>query len=505
MSHLSTPRARRARPDAVTGVAVLLALVLSVSLAGTGQAAQVGAAAAGSSDGATAGVAPAEAVAAAADPRPNIFFYNLDDLRDAFPGGIDPLRFMPKTRAWMADGRRYSQMFVVDPSCCPSRASMMTGRYPHNNGVRDQQDGPAFDGARSMACYLRNAGYGTYLAGKFLTTWPKTSRPPCFDRSTVMWGGYRDVAVRVDGVAQTAAGYSTTYLGNRGRQYISTALSSTAPFFLYEAPQAPHWAAINNPNGTVSRLAVPDTQYASAPVGTCSGVPEADRSDKPAYVRSMNHTTAQAQAMCQSQMRAVMSADDQFAATMQQLSDRGVLNNTLVILSSDNGFMWGEHGRWEKFVPYEPSIRVPLLVRWPGRFAAGTDTNRLVSYLDLLPTMLQAANITLPAGAPRLDGESLLQATRRTTMYSEYYVDGANPNIPSWRMVRTASAKYIHTYNAQGAVIAREYYNLANDPAENTNLLGDSSTANDPPASTVTDLTNRLNAFATCSGSGCVR
>ena len=61
---------------------------------------------------------------------------------------------------------------------------------------------------------------------------------------------------------------------------------------------------------------------------------------------------------------------------MQLLADRGVLDNTLVIFSSDNGYMWGEHGRWEKFVPYEPSIRVPLLVRWPGHFAAGTDTTR---------------------------------------------------------------------------------------------------------------------------------
>ena len=102
---------------------------------------------------------------------------------------------------------------------------------------------------------------------------------------------------------------------------------------------------------------------------------------------------------------------------MQLLSDRGVLNNTLVILSSDNGYMWGEHGRWEKFVPYEPSIRVPLLVRWPGRIIAGTDSARIVSYLDLLPTMLEAAGVPMPS-TPPLDGESLLRPTRRTTMYS---------------------------------------------------------------------------------------
>jgi arylsulfatase A-like enzyme len=447
--------------------------------------------------------APADLAAAAA--KPNIFVYNLDDLRDAFPGGIDPLQFMPKVRQWMGAGTRYTQTFVADPSCCPSRSSLMTGRYPHNNGVFNQQDGPKFDGPHAMACYLKNNGYATYEDGKFLTTWPKTKLPPCFDHSTVIWGGYNNSASRVDGVARTLTGYSTAALGVRGREYITQALAGTKPFLLYETPQAPHWTDINNPDGTVSKLAVPDVPYRNAAVGACAGVPEADRSDKPAYVRIMNFTQTQATAMCQSQLRAIMTADDEFGATMQLLFDRGVLANTLVIFTSDNGYMWGEHGRWEKFVPYEPSIRVPLIVRWPGHFTAGVNSTRTVSYLDLLPTMLEAAGVTLPAGSPPLDGESLLQASRpRTMMYSEYYNDTANKNIPSWRMVRTSTAKYIQTYNATGGIIAREYYNLTNDPAEKTNLLGDGNAANDPPASTITNLANRLSRFSTCSGVNCV-
>jgi N-acetylglucosamine-6-sulfatase len=488
---------RTTGPRAFLSVALLSAAMAVSTLAGvsaTGPAAH----------GARSTATFAGPQSAAAATRPNIFFYNLDDLRDHFPGGIDPLQFMPKTRAWMADGQRYTQMFIADPSCCPSRAAMMTGRYPHNNGVLDQQDGPLFDGPHSMACYLRNAGYATYLDGKFLLSWPKSTLPPCFTASTVIWGGYSNVSARVNTSWQTASGYSTTYLGNRGRQYITTALNGTAPFLLYETPHAPHWSEVRNPDGSISKLAVPDTQYATAPVGTCSGVPEPDRSDKPAYVRKMNHTTAQGQAMCQSQMRAIMSADDQFAATMQLLSDRGVLDDTLVILSSDNGYMWGEHGRTEKFVPYEPSIQVPLLVRWPGHIAAGTDSTRLVSSVDLLPTMLEAAGIALPTSPP-LDGESLLGPSQRTLSYSEYYVDGANPLTPSWKMVRTPTAKYVQTYDTSWRVIAREYYNLTADPAENLNLLGDGNTSNDPPAATVTDLTNQLNAFATCAGAACVK
>jgi arylsulfatase A-like enzyme len=461
---------------------------------------------AASAAGGRSGTQDAAAPAAATAARPNVFFYNLDDLRDVFPGGIDPLDYMPQVRTWMAAGRRYQKSFVVNPSCCPSRSSLMTGRYPHDNGVLLEGDGASFDYPHSMACYLDGAGYATYEDGKFLTTWPPDQQPPCFDHSTVMFGGYNDVNVRIDGVSQKAPGYSTTYLGGRGREYIAAALAGSAPFLLYETPQAPHWAKVTLPDGTTTSLAVPDAKYQNAPVGPCAGIPESDRSDKPAYLRRNSVvTTAQAQQVCESMLRAVMTADDEFGATMQLLADRGVLDDTLVIVSSDNGFNWGEHGRMSKFVPYEPSMRVPLLVRWPGHIAAGTSATRLVSSVDILPTILQAARVTLPAGAPPLDGESLFRPSSRTTLYGEHHHDPVVPAVNTWRMVRTATAKYVENYDSSGAVVFREYYNLVKDPAEHTNLLGDATTANDPPAATVTDLASKLTAYATCSGSACVR
>jgi hypothetical protein len=119
--------------------------------------------------------------------------------------------------------------------------------------------------------------------------------------------------------------------------------------------------------------------------------------------------------------------------------------------------------------------------------------------------MLEAAGVTRPAGAPAFDGESLLRASARTTMFSEYYKDSANGNVPTWKMVRTQTAKYVQTYNSTGGVSFREYYDLAADPDELTNLLGDASSANDPPAATVTSLTTRLNQMATCAGAACIR
>ena len=491
------PRRIRAVP-----LAVLMSMVVLLGLA-------AGPAAGGESDVPPVGLSGTQAAdtpAPAPAVRPNVFFYNLDDLRDAFPGGIDPLDYMPQVRTWMAAGRRYQKSFVVDPSCCPSRSSLMTGRFPHNNGVLRQGDGPLFDFTHSMACYLDGAGYATYVDGKFLTTWPVKQRPPCFDHSTVMAGGYNDVNVRVDGVLQTAPGYSTTYLGARGREYITEALSGSAPFLLYETPQAPHWVDVTQPDGTTTSLAIPDAKYKDAPVGPCAGIPEADRSDKPVYVRRATVVTkAQAQQVCASMIRAIMTADDEFGATMQLLADRGVLDDTLVIFSSDNGFSWGEHGRMSKFVPYEPSMRVPMLMRWPGHIAVGTSRTRLVSYVDILPTILQAANVSLPAGAPALDGESLLRPTRRTALYGEHHNDPVIANVNTWRMVRTANAKYIENYDAAGAVVFREYYDLIKDPSERINLLGDASPDNDPPAATLAGLASTLTAYSTCSGSACVR
>lgn len=453
------------------------------------------------------GTAPASATSrspVAAEP-PNIFVYNLDDLRDEVPGGVDPLDYMPKVTQWMQTGVRYEQSFVVDPACCPSRASLMTGRYPHNNGVRLQSQGPSFDYQHSMACYFDSAGYETFVAGKFLTTWPKTLRPPCFDHSTVMWSGYHNSQMRLDGVLRRSRGYSTTVLGAAGRAYITDALDGQQPFLLYETPQAPHWVTVQNPDGTSSRLAVPEAQYASAPVAPCAGPVESDRSDKPAYVRRYSQTTAQGQAMCASQLRAIMTADDEFDATMQLLQDRGVLKDTLVVFTSDNGYMWSDHGRTEKFVPYEPSIRVPMLLRWPGNISAGTDQTRQVSYLDVLPTLMEAAGVSLPPGAPPLDGESLLSPSQRTTMYAEYYRDTSNDKTPTWRMVRTPEMKYVQTYDQSGNVTFREYYRLSSDPTELTNVLADGNPGNDPPSTELAALAAEIDTFASCSGRGCVR
>ena len=435
---------------------------------------------------------------------PNVFLYNFDDLRDEVAGGIDPLAYLPKTARWLADGTRFATTYVAEPSCCPSRSSLFTGRFPHNNGVRLQGDGAKFDAEGSMACYLQEAGYSTYQVGKFLTTWPRDKVPPCFSHSTVMWGGYEDVGIKTDGVAGVAPGYSTSFLGQRGREYIDDALEQGKPFLLYQAPHAPHTSDVTAPGQGRKELAVPEERYAGAEVESCTAPPEVDRSDKPPYVRWVTKTPEQSRELCESQLRSLRSADDEIDATLSLLRERGVLDDTLVIVTSDNGYLWGEHGRHAKFVPYEPSVRVPLLVRWPERVPAGVDAGRQVSYLDILPTVLAAAGVPPDPDRP-LDGESLLSPSKRDTVYAEYWLDSANGSMPTWRMARTPAAKYVQIYDEAGQVTFREYYDLAVDPTEELNLLGDDDPANDPPSDVVADFAAKLAAFGTCAGVDCLR
>jgi N-acetylglucosamine-6-sulfatase len=415
---------------------------------------------------------------AAPPARPNILLVNTDDQR------AGTMSAFPKIARWAAGARTYPRFQTGIPSCCPSRAAMFSGRYPHNNGVLRQADAARLDMATTVQASLRGAGYHTAMAGKFLVSWRLRDAPPSFERYTTIGRGYRDYDANVDGRIRRVQQYSTTFLGERLRTYLRGFEADDArPWFAYYAPQAPH------PDGDGLRsTAVPDTAYAGAPVPRCVRPNEADRSDKPPYVRTVAYREAEYQAVCASQLRALRSVDDQVDALLRQLAADGELANTLVILTSDNGYQWGEHGWTAKFLPYLPSVRVPLLMRWDGHLAAGTD-NRLATVVDLAPTMLAAAGVPVP----RRDGRSLLGPPGHGDLYSEYFRDPANGNgIPTWAALYDGGRHYVETYGPDGARTFREYYDLRSDPGENLNLLGDASTANDPPPAVLAAVAAKL-------------
>jgi arylsulfatase A-like enzyme len=436
-------------------------------------------------------VVASQAVAA---ERPNILLINLDDAR------FDALQYMPKTAGWMAPGVNFSNARVAIPSCCPSRATMFTGRYAHGNGVTRQSEGLQLDTEHTLARYLQSAGYSTAMAGKFLVSWPRSTPPPGFNRHTVIWGGYYNYEARLQGVSRQVSEYSTVFLGEQLRTHLREfEASDSTPWFGYLATQAPHIS-----DGWKT-LPVPETKYASSPVGNCAEPSEADRSDKPTYVTWVQADPGYDQQLCAAQIRTLMTVDDEIDLTLRQLQTDGELANTMVIFTSDNGYFWGEHGWTGKFLPYEPAVRVPLRIRWDGHLTSRTDS-RLASIIDIFPTITETIGI---APSRALDGRSLLRYNNlRSEIFSEYFNDADNGStIPTWSSLTSTTRKYVENsiVNSSGqTTLVREYYNLQTDPGELVNLLQDGDSANDPSASELASWAQRLTNARACGGNSCM-
>jgi arylsulfatase A-like enzyme len=421
-------------------------------------------------------VRPARAVDGA---RPNILVFVTDDQR------IDGLSVMPKTASWFrAGGTTFPNGVVTTPLCCPSRASIFTGRFAHNHGVRRNEDPVAvraLDQSLTIERYLHDAGYHTAIGGKFLNTWPNTTTPPYFDRS------------RLGEAYEPGGAYQTDVLGDFAVQSLNAWEPSDAtPWFLYLAPKAPH------------EPYTAQAKYANAPVPAWNGPPsvfEPDRSDKPAWVRAESHTPAEANSIRIAQSRTLMSVDDLVDRVMGRLDALGE-TNTLAVFLSDNGYFWGEHGVVDtKRLPYLESVEVPFHLRWPGHVAPGAVDPRLVGGIDLAPTFLDAAGLAAPQNHP-MDGVSLLSGFRRSRIHLEYYRSTDSQKWPSWAASLTPTSEYVEWYDDDLQTISfREYYDLANDPWQLTNLFGDGNPGNDP---NLAPLHAAVAADSVCSGAACL-
>jgi len=416
---------------------------------------------------------------------PNVLLIQLDDARS------DTLAVMPAVRRWFADaGTSFPNAYVTTPSCCPSRAALMSGQYDHNNGQLSQ-DSPGFDETRSVQHYLYDAGYLAGHSGKFIHWYDLSRIGRWWDRWNYFKGGYSDVAMNRDGYTHTSSGYSTVITIDRALDHAESfnEFDDARPWFMQVTPIAPH------------RPATPEAKYASAAVPAYAPDPsvgEADRSDKPAFVRNFNFTLAEATAERTQMLRTLLSVDEQVDRLMTRLQQLGELDNTIAIFTSDNGIFWGEHGLPEKFMPYFRATTVPLLIRWPGHLAAGTTDSRPVANIDLAPTILAAAGVPSPH---LMDGRNIMNGFSRTELFTEYWLDPANGGVhQTWASIRTTGYEYNVYYTSTGAVSFREYYDLVADPYELTNLLADGVPSNDP---NVTTIHNRLTGYRTCQGSTC--
>lgn len=398
---------------------------------------------------------------------PNVVIVLTDDQR------WDTLSAMPTVQSELvAKGVTFSNAFVVNPLCCPSRASILTGKYSHSTKVYTNGGFRLFDDSSTLATWLRKAGYRTGFFGKYLNSYAGTyvprgwSRWVAFTPSNVdNYLGYR---LNVDGSlvprGSLPGDYSTDVLAAEAESFIRE--DATGPFFALFAPYSPH-----NP-------ATPAPRHARAFPGLQPWRPasynEPNVSDKPAWVRDQQQLSPESQTSLDGfrarQLRSLLSVDDAVGRLLDVLAETGRLEDTLVILMSDNGLLWGEHRLTGKQAPYEESIRVPLVVRF-DRLATGTRTEtRQALNVDVAPTVAALAGVA----APGAEGRSLvpLLQNRSVDWRGEFLVEslrsGPNADVPTYCAVRGRRYAYV-AYGTR----EEELYDLAVDPRQLDNRTAD--------------------------------
>ncbi len=438
------------------------------------------------------------AAAEAFGKRPNVLLILSDDQP------LKTMSAMPRTKRWFGqEGVKFPHAFATTPTCCPSRASILTGRYAHNHGVLNNADAPKLDSTLTITRALRNAGYRTGIFGKYFNSMPIEDKPRHFDEWAIfnVPGAYYNRNWNVNGKVRRIAEYSTTYIGDRTLEFMkNTERRDDQPWFAYVTPSAPHSGFTAEP------------KYQDAPVTPWTGRPSLYEgnpnvdpggfSDKPQYIQDAK--PKKGRRLRKNQLRTLVSVDDMNQRLRAKLRRLGEEENTLVFYMSDNGYLWGDHNKVSKFVPYTPSIKVPLYMSWPALVEGGRTDRRLTANIDLPTTILEAAGIA--GTTPALDGRSLVdQSWTRDRMLTESFVnvEAFTTDLPPWASLRDNKMQYVEYYGEGGEIVFREYYDLKEDPFQLLNLLGDDDTGNDPPAEELEALHVQLEADRRCAGPAC--
>jgi arylsulfatase A-like enzyme len=432
---------------------------------------------------------------------------------------VESMRVMPNVKRLLADrGATFENSFVSFSLCCPSRATFLTGEYAHNHGVLSNQAPyggyEALDGSNTLPVWLQRAGYATVLLGKYLNEYglrdPREIPPgwtewhASVDPSTYDYYGYTlNENGRLVRYGRDPAAYQTDVYARKAAAIIRRRAAAASPFFLWMAFLAPH------AGGPSRHDRPPDTplpaprhlgRFASKPLPRPPSFNEADVSDKPGGVRSRPLLDAARIAKVTERYRlrleSLLAVDEAVARIVQALEQSGELDDTLIIFTSDNGYLLGEHRiPTGKVAVYEPSTRVPLVMRGPG-IRPGLRLRQAVANVDLAPTIVEAARAK-PGHA--MDGESLWPVLEDPGIYWGrdllHEGPGGAPSVLQFTALRTPRWLYAKYFSG-----AEELYDLATDPDELTNLRAD------PAAAAVRDeLRARLATLRDCAGDVCRR
>jgi choline-sulfatase len=381
----------------------------------------------------------------------------------------------PHLDALARDGARATHAYTPNPVCSPARACFFTGTFPSQHGIHDWlQENPAephawLDGQTTLPQRLQAAGYRTGLVGKWHCG--NSHQPqPGFD----FWLGYADGQyphvgeqnLICNGKPETFHGHQSPYLTSRALDFLNA--SDQRPFFLFLGLVDTHSPFATHPEERVAPYR--DCTFEDLPREPYTGPGWIRLGDPPDETRR-REWAAQYYA-------AVGTIDEQVGRVVAALEANGQLDNTLIVYTSDHGHMNGHHGLYTKgnaTVPqnfYDESIRVPLLLRHPGSISAGLELTSPVDHCDLHDTLCDYAGIggseTGPGRSFRVLLDSKTDAAWRSSQICEY---------GNARMVRTDRWKYIQRFAPHEATYGDALYDLANDPRETTNVIGDPAQA----------------------------
>ena len=426
------------------------------------------------------------------------------------------------------DGVKFTRSYVANSLSGPSRACMITGKHSHKNGFTNNEHG-VFDGSQqTMPKLMQKAGYQTALIGK----WHLVSEPTGFDFWNIIPGQgdyYNPAFINMDGSRVTEKGYLTNIITDKAIDWIEHKRDKNRPFILFVHHKACHrnWLPelkyINEYEDQTFPL--PDTFYdqyegrtaaqqqqmsiasdhdmdmvydvkmyhpdlhtrlSDSHLGMIGRLDSKDRARYDHFYDSLaidfRARNLQGKELAEFKYQRYMrdyakvlkSLDDNVGRTLDYLEKAGLLENTLVVYTSDQGFYMGEHGWFDKRFMYEPSFSTPLVMRLPEGLNARGEVSQLVQNIDYAPTFLDLAGAEIPAD---IQGRSLLPLLRgeqpkdwRKSLYYHFYEYPAEHMVKRHYGVRTADGwKLIHFYND---IDQWELYNLNEDPDELNNLYG---------------------------------
>ena len=436
----------------------------------------------------------APAPARAGSVRPNILFIMSDDHAapaiSAYGDFLAAAAPTPNIDRIATGGMLFGNCFVTNSICTPSRSAIFTGKYSHANGV--YKFTPLDQSQPTLPKLLRAAGYHTAIIGKYHLH----SNPVGFDYFSVLPGqgryhepqfvemGDEHPGGRVSRGKRTAhKGHSSDVIAGKALNYLRRIRPKDRPFALFCHFKAPHdtWQCARRYDRYLADVALPEPatlhddyrtrsdaiRRTTQKIGQrhTSYVPKARQPDERKRVSECY------QVYIKKYLRCVKGVDDNVGRILDHLRASGLERNTIVIYTADQGFFLGEHGLYDKRFMYDEAMRMPLLVRWPGRVKPGSRNEDIVLNVDFAPTLLQAAGAD-PRGD--MQGRSFLPLlTGRTpkdwrrSMYYRYYFSHFNTE-PHYG-VRTRTRKLI-CFHRLGQW---EMYDLTRDPHEVRNLYGD--------------------------------